>query len=78
MELIHPSGHRQVCKPLTTGGRGEPIYSSETFTPEGDYVETKYFTSTQLGRMIRMVRRSGGEVRETEVPRPDSSNATKG
>ena len=66
LELIHPSGHRQVCKTLMMGGCGEPIYSSETFTPEGDYVETKYFTTRQLHRMIRQLLRAGGTVRERD------------
>jgi hypothetical protein len=66
LEVLYPSGHRQICKPVRIGQTGRMFYECLTISPDGDNVEYKYLSSVQLERMSARLRRSGGRVRPIE------------
>jgi hypothetical protein len=63
-ELIYKSGHRQIWREVKMEGSERRFYECLTFCPEGRPLEFKVHSSGQLKRIIRRVRRSGGQVRK--------------
>lgn len=66
IEMIYPSGHRQIWRRIHLTTPPTDFYECETFCPDGHSVELRILSSKQLERTSKRVRGLGGTVRHHE------------
>ncbi len=62
IHLLYPSGHRQLWYEIKLDSPSTFLYECETFSPEGDSLEFRILSRSQLQRTINRLRRRGGKV----------------
>lgn len=67
-ELIYPSGHRQVWTPIEIGDGEELFFHCITLSPDGDPLESRILSATQLRRTARRVEKMGGACNQSTGP----------
>jgi len=74
-ELLYPSGHRQIWRPLPEEGGSRRFFQCVTYCPDGRPVEFRVASVEQWKRTRKRVLRSGGAVKEVRSFSPQALEA---